>query len=163
MSAAQQLPQHFKPGQSGNPGGKKKLTAELRMIRALSHDEVNRIISKFARMEPSRFPGLLEFSFTTAIEAAVIKIFMKCIEHGDHQKLSFLLDRAIGSVRQVTLEEQDEDSRQELENLSTQELLKLVQKKYELLPQGNQPGTASQSDGSPDGSDAPRQIGPSEV
>lgn len=133
------------------------------MIRALSHDEVNRIIAKFARMEPSRFPGLLEFSFTTAIEAAVIKIFQKCIETGDHQKLSFLLDRAIGSVRQVTLEEQDEDSRQELENLSTQELLKLVQKKYELLPQGNQPGTASQPVGSENGSDASGQVGLSEV
>lgn len=66
---------------------------------------------------------------TPAIEAHVASIFMHGIKHGDHLRLSFLLDRAIGKVPIAVEDDEDRAARREIEDLSDEELIRIVAEK----------------------------------
>lgn len=117
----------FKPGQSGNPGGRPKLPEELKTIHAHSPVEVSRVISKYARMSFDELKEILTSKSRPVLELAVAKLFMTIIEAGDHSKLSFLLDRCIGKVPEMVETDDDSEAREELKKLSLNELLNLVQ------------------------------------
>ena len=117
----------FVKGVSGFTGERRpRLPEELKDIRGLNQLEVNRLISKYARMILAALQEKLTNPNTPVLELAIAKIFEQGIKHGDYTRLSFLLDRAIGKVPQIFEEEEETDSRQELARLSMQELLSLV-------------------------------------
>ena len=119
----------FPPGVSGFAGRKHnfgKLPEELKDIKSLTQLEVNKLISKYARMMLETLKESLKNSKTPVLELAIASIFLKSIEQGDFTKLSFLLDRCIGRVP-INIEDEDEtDSREEISRLSMTELLTLV-------------------------------------
>lgn len=117
----------WKPGQSGNPLGKPKLPEALKGIKGLTQMEANRLISKYARMILSQLKDAIANPLTPVVDLAICSIWHKSIQQGDYQRLAFLLDRAIGKVPLIKDEDDEEKAaREELEGLSTTELLKVV-------------------------------------
>lgn len=118
----------WQKGQSGNPKGRYvSLPPELKAIKSLSSIEVLKIISKYARMTWDELEANLQQPKTPVIERAVASIFSQSIEKGDFMRLSFLLDRAIGKVKEIEFEDEEEvDAAEEVKQLSMAELLTLV-------------------------------------
>jgi len=129
MSAAKQIGAPWKPGQSGNPGGRKALPPELRGIHALTQLEVCALVSKYARMSRDELQAAVGSPSTPMLEIAIASIFAQAAKHGDFARLAFLLDRAIGKVKVV---EESDQAMQDLAAKSTQELLELVAAKMPL-------------------------------
>lgn len=113
-------------GVSGNPGGRPKLPEELRLIKALSQNEVCRMISKYARMDMDTLEAHLERRDIPVIDLAMCSIFKESVEKGDFTRLAFLLDRAIGKVKDIIDDDDTQSEREKLKQLSLNELLALV-------------------------------------
>lgn len=114
----------FKPGVSGNPGGRHKVPVELRGINAVSPAEVRLVISKFMRMG---FPALREAingNQLSALDAAIANQAMKAA-CGSEKSLLLLFERLLGRPDQMV---QIESGKIELESMSTAELLDVVRK-----------------------------------
>lgn len=122
----------WKPGQSGNPSGKPKIPEALRGIASLTQLETTKLISKYARMTREELEKAVREKNASVLELYIIAVFSKGIENGDPVRLSFLLDRAIGKVPVVKETDEELAMRQELQNLSTQELIRIVK---EQIPQ----------------------------
>lgn len=132
MSAAPAYLTPWKKGQSGNPGGRPKLPPELRAIKALSVEEINRLVSKYARMAPQDVSALVDAGAIPMLELCIARIFQESAAKGDNMRLSFLLDRAVGKVKEVVQDEDDESWR-EIQELTDQELVKLVKERLPAL------------------------------
>jgi single-stranded DNA-specific DHH superfamily exonuclease len=122
-------PYLWQPGQSGNPGGKPKLPAELRAIASLTNQEINKYVAKYARMTKDQIDAATLNPNTSVVELAIASIFMNAIRHGDANRLSFLLDRAIGKVPVITETSEEKAARQAIQELSDQELTQLIKQK----------------------------------
>lgn len=90
---------NFKPGQSGNPNGRPKLPPELKAVKALTADEINRMISKYTRMSKAELREAIESPDTPALELMIASGIANGIKTGDYSKIAFLLDRTIGKVK----------------------------------------------------------------
>lgn len=115
-------------GVSGNTSGRPPLPAELRGILSLSQPEVIKTITKFARMNMNDLISAQQNRDTSTLHLAIIAIFIKSIEKGDHSGLSFLLDRAIGKIPEIIDPEDETDERKELKKLSLRECAELILK-----------------------------------
>lgn len=116
-------------GQSGNPSGKTKFPEELRGIRALTQEEVCRLVAKYGRMLPDQIDALVEARQIPMLEFAIAKIFREAGVKGDFTRLSFLLDRAIGKVPVVVPTDEEEEAIRQIQDMSDQELISLVKVK----------------------------------
>lgn len=132
MGAAPQL-KPWKPGQSGNPSGRPKLPPELLAIKALTPEELRRYVSKYARMANGELNALVEARSIPVLELAIARIFQESINKGDFMRLNFLLERAIGKVEVAKTDDATAESLREIQELSDQELLKLVKEKMPSL------------------------------
>lgn len=117
----------FAKGQTGNPGGRPGIPEELKAIKALSYFEVARIISKIARMSRPEVKKMLADASQSVLYLSIGSIFEHSISRGDFTRLSFLLDRSIGKVREMEEDEDDAEARKDLTKLSMHQLLTLVQ------------------------------------
>jgi hypothetical protein len=81
----------FKPGQSGNPGGKPKYL--------LTADKIKTLISKYMDMNKEQLQVAIQASTTPAIELAIASTIAQCIKAGDYSRLEALLQRSIGRVK----------------------------------------------------------------
>jgi hypothetical protein len=120
-------------GVSGNPSGS-RVPAELRGISSLTQTEVTKIISKYARMIRSELELIKDDPSLSAFDVCVISIFQQSMKFGDFQRLSFLLDRAIGKAPVAVEDDESNNAREELTRLSMKELLTLVKNN---LPEDN--------------------------
>lgn len=89
-AAPQLRPHHFKPGQSGNPGGKPK--------QLLTKDKVKGLVDKFYHMSREDLKKVAANPKSTVIELTIASIMVKCIEAGDFSRFDGMLSRAIGKV-----------------------------------------------------------------
>lgn len=94
-------PKHtqFKPGQSGNPGGKVKLPEDIREARKLNQHELERIINKYLYMDRESVKAAISNPATPMMELMVASIVAQAAQKGDHQRLDFVLNRLVGKVR----------------------------------------------------------------
>jgi hypothetical protein len=95
----------WKPGQSGNPNGSRKIPEDLKGVMSLTQTEICKIVSKYGRMSAAELTEALQDKSVPVIQLAICSIFMKSIQLGDYTRLQFLLERAIG--RAPTVAEQD--------------------------------------------------------
>jgi len=88
----------FAPGSRGNPLGRPKLPAELKAITRLSPAILKTIIARISLMTHTQLKMHIETGNFTMIENTIASIIEKAMMDGDHSRLNFLLDRAIGKV-----------------------------------------------------------------
>ena len=88
----------FKPGISGNPGGRKKLPAEVKEAKNLTNNQMILILNKLMFMTDYDVSRVLNDPKTSKFERIVAKILDKADQQGDSMRLDFLLNRTIGKV-----------------------------------------------------------------
>lgn len=135
MGAAQNLKPWAK-GVSGNPSGRAKLSPELRAIKALTREEASRYIAKYARMSAQDLEAIILARSAPMLELTIARIFQEAEKKGDERKLSFLLEQALGKVPTVEPTAEEADVMREIQELSDQELVRLVKEK---LPEIEKP------------------------
>lgn len=127
--SAKQIGAPWRPGQSGNPSGRPRAPDHLRHISSLTQIEVNKLVSKYARMTRDELQQAVSDSKTPMLEVTIASIFAQSAKHGDYTRLSFLLDRAIGKVQVAVDDDENAEARRQLASMSTQELIELARKK----------------------------------
>jgi hypothetical protein len=81
----------FKPGQSGNPGGKPK--------GILTNDKIQGVIGRFADMTRDELQAVIQNQKSSMLEITVASILAQAAKGGDYTRLEFLLSRTIGKVK----------------------------------------------------------------
>jgi hypothetical protein len=81
----------FKKGQSGNPRGKPK--------QLLTKADVETLFQKFAKKTKFELQEVIDDPKATMIEIMVASVMVRTVKDGDASRLQFLLDRAVGKVK----------------------------------------------------------------
>lgn len=89
----------FKPGQSGNPGGKPKLPQELKRTDKLSKIKFREYLNKFIHMTKTELVAELQKPGSTMLEQLVGGMIARTVKDQDPVRANFLLDRLIGKVK----------------------------------------------------------------
>jgi hypothetical protein len=98
---AQKLPpEHtrFKKGSSGNPGGRPKLSPELKKINELTVDELKRTIAKHFRMTMEELTDVLHDPNSITLDLVICSAIAKAIKEGDMGRAEYLFMRSLGKV-----------------------------------------------------------------
>jgi Family of unknown function (DUF5681) len=90
----------WKKGQSGNPNGQPRVPIKIKEIRKLTLKEYCELVDKFIHASPQELKEMVNDPDATVLELYIANIVKKGIEGGDTNRLSFLLDRLIGPVKQ---------------------------------------------------------------
>lgn len=101
IGAPQLKPYHFKPGQSGNLGGRPRIPPELKTIRSLNSEELCKLISKFGRMNLDEIRVFLQDTTTPNIEATVANLWLQARTKASLQHFAILMDRSVGKVKDM--------------------------------------------------------------
>lgn len=88
----------WKKGQSGNPGGKKALPADLRKVANLTSEELRRTISKHFRMTKAEISAVLDDPASPTINLIIAKTIERSLTFGDIAKAEYLFQRLMGKV-----------------------------------------------------------------
>lgn len=88
----------FKPGQSGNPGGRPKMPADIREARRVTQIELERIINKYTSYTRQEMKDAIADPNTSMFEIMIASIIGQAAQKGDQTRLEFLLNRMIGKV-----------------------------------------------------------------
>lgn len=93
-------PKHgqFKPGQSGNPGGKPIIPPEVKEAYKLTQHRFTLLVNKYLSMNREQLRAAAQDPAATTLDLIVLKVIQQAIEKGDQVRLSFILDRLIGKV-----------------------------------------------------------------
>lgn len=118
----------FKPGQSGNPAGKKAEEPELRAAKKIMKTEFEATMLELLALPYAQLKKLA--SEADAVQAGTVSLKMalarglhKSIALGDLSRLTFYLDRLVGPVaKQLELSGRDGEPLQPLVAMSSQEL-----------------------------------------
>jgi hypothetical protein len=89
----------FKPGQSGNPGGRVKLPDDIKEARKLNVVEFERAMNKCLYLTPANLELLLSAEETPVIEHLIGAVIKRGIKDGSHAHLDFVLNRLVGKVK----------------------------------------------------------------
>jgi hypothetical protein len=71
---------------------------DLRTVKEMTPSFVKKVIAKLAEMTREEMDVWVESGKLSNLERMVAAIIVRAIAEGDHNKLSFLLDRTIGKV-----------------------------------------------------------------
>lgn len=92
----------FKPGQSGNPGGRPRLSGEEKKLMSLTRHEVARLINLTCDMTLDEMKERFDDPSGRAIEKLFIKAVIDGL-HGDSIKAcEFILNRTVGKPVEET-------------------------------------------------------------
>ena len=89
----------FKPGQSGNPKGRKPLPPGEKGLAGLTKNKVRQLFGKFMGLTTQEIIAKCEDKTTPALEMILGRIILKAISTGDYTRLEFLLNRVVGKVK----------------------------------------------------------------
>lgn len=113
-------PEHtrFKPGQSGNPGGKPR--------GLLTADKVSGIIGQFFDKTLEELQAIMDNPKATMGEKMVASAMLKSAETGDFNRVEPILQRGIGKVKEQIESTVRTISDEKLDAIPTEKLLLLV-------------------------------------
>lgn len=123
---AQNPPEHtrFKKGQSGNPSGKTKLAKELLAIKTFTNVELNRVISKYLRMDKKDLVTAGNSDALPGIEIIIARTMVNAANKGDFAKVQYLIERVCGKPSEAKPETPDDGpSTQHLDGLTDEQLI----------------------------------------
>lgn len=89
----------FKPGQSGNPGGKPKVPDDILKARKLNQIELERVVNKYLWLQRDEVQAAIKDPATPMMELMVASIVAQAAQKGDQVRLEFILARLIGRVK----------------------------------------------------------------
>jgi len=89
----------FKPGQSGNPNGRKPLPKELKEAKKINATMFQEAVNKLAGMTMQALKEYVSNGSPTMLEMAIVGQ-LKAATSGKTSPLAFLCDRTIGPVQQ---------------------------------------------------------------
>lgn len=92
----------FKPGESGNPGGRPPMTPEEKQLRKLTKGRVAHLLNQTCRLTEDAMRNRYRDPLTPALEKVFLKVVLDALEpEGDSVKAAnFILDRTIGKVKE---------------------------------------------------------------
>lgn len=88
----------WKPGQSGNPGGRPKLPEDVKAIRTMDKVEFSRTLHKFLHMDRPELEAYLAGPGVPMLHEFIGSIVLQGTEHADGNRFEMLLRRYIGPV-----------------------------------------------------------------
>lgn len=88
----------FKKGQSGNPSGRPKLTAEQRALRNMTRETIGELTRMLLSDDLAGIKAMAETPRCPAIKLILAKAVFNAVKKGDLHALNLILDRAIGKV-----------------------------------------------------------------
>lgn len=91
----------FKPGQSGNPGGRPKVPPDLKKARELNKNAIAKIILDQLNMTISELTKISKATDKPAMEVLAATLVVFARKYGDFSRINFLLDRSIGKVTET--------------------------------------------------------------
>lgn len=83
----------YKKGQTGNPGGRPKLPAEIAELKKLSREDLIRTYVQIALMSPQSFKKLRP---ETMAEAGIKKCFSQFVKTGDTKSIKNIWEYVLG-------------------------------------------------------------------
>ncbi len=90
----------FKPGQSGNPGGRPKTPEDIREARRLNQAELERTVNRLLFCTREELQTIVKDPKTPMLEVMVASIMAQAATKGDQLRLEFVLARLIGKVKE---------------------------------------------------------------
>ena len=108
----------FKPGQSGNPGGRPKAKITIDLLKE--------IVEKLFLMNREQLQQVITDAKTTTIELQFVSIMARAAKDGDYSRLSFILDRIIGKPKLPEEITEEEKMRAEVKKMTREQLIELV-------------------------------------
>lgn len=109
----------FPKGVSGNPSGRPK--------GYLTKAQVEAMFQKFSVKNREELQAVVEDKKSSMLEIMIASVMIKAAKDGDYQRVQFLLDRAIGKVKDVVEQTNIDGGVKDLvDSVSTDDLLKLV-------------------------------------
>ncbi len=92
----------FKKGQSGNPGGRKRMPQEIKELTFLTKQRMIGVLNQFLYMTKDEIQAKLQDPNINMLEMAIGHIIAKAAKDGDQTRLNFVFDRIVGKVTDVT-------------------------------------------------------------
>lgn len=92
----------FKKGKPGNPlSGRKPTSPEMKEARKINKAIFEEILNKYIHVSVYELEEFLKNKRQTSIDYLVVRILYEAIKKGDQVRLSFILDRLLGKVKDV--------------------------------------------------------------
>ena len=88
----------FKKGVAANPGGRPKLSPELKAIKQLTTDELKRTISKYFRTTFEKLEEIDKNPKETGLNRLLVSSILRAIKEGDPYKAEALFQRCLGKI-----------------------------------------------------------------
>ncbi len=94
-------PEHtrFKPGQSGNPGGKLKVNPRFKNSERFTDNELKAVISKCFCMDKKQLIEAGNSEKLTGIELVIVRTLLTAANKGDYTRVAPLVERLCGRVQ----------------------------------------------------------------
>src|SRR4051794_6724754 len=89
----------FKPGKSGNPGGRPKLDPDVKKLRELTKEQFKELATILLHGTQEDLQHLLDKPDTSMLTQWLARVAMVGSERGDYSTLDNLLNRLIGKVK----------------------------------------------------------------
>lgn len=86
----------WKPGQSGNPKGRKKLDPELKRLRQLTQDQFKELIQLALDSNVKELKKIAEHPSTSALKVGICTALHKAIAKGDWKTLKAIVEKIVG-------------------------------------------------------------------
>lgn len=91
----------FRKGQSGNPGGRPKLPADLRDVIRSNQIEVQKLLNKIIWKSQEEVEVLSRNKQVTILEQLVSSVLLRGLNEGCHHRLETILNRVIGKAKDL--------------------------------------------------------------
>lgn len=88
----------FKPGQSGNPKGRKKDPPELKKFKNLTHEQLVEVGSIILAGNMDQLKEIYQNPASTPLQVMIAAVATRVIKRGDMAIFDVLLNRLIGKV-----------------------------------------------------------------
>jgi hypothetical protein len=89
----------WKPGQTGNPNGRPPLPKDVKELKKLTQIELEKALNEMLYLNKEQLAQVNKDPESTMLQRLIASIITFGVNKGDHQRLSFLIERLVGKVK----------------------------------------------------------------